>query len=92
MDYDRLALMLLVRGSSRGLRKALKQSPAGALGKAGFSPPEVTQLVTALNKIKTTKPLAWHVAFEQEVAFVFQKIDVENVAGSSSATDDWDTC
>ena len=93
MDYDRLALLLLVHGSSRGFRKALKQSPTAALGKAGFNPGEVAQLVAALNKIKATKRLAWNDAFEQEeVKFTFQKIAVANVSGGTSATDDWDTC
>jgi hypothetical protein len=72
MDYDRLALLLLVRGSSRGFRKALKQSPAATLNKAGFNPGETAQLIATLNKIKATQPLTWKSVLEQqEVAFTF---------------------
>ena len=92
MDYDRIALMLLVRGSSRGFRKALKQSTSATLNKAGFNPGEVTQLAAALNKIKMTQPNLWNFAIEQEVVFSFRTIAVGNVAGSTSAADDWEGC
>jgi hypothetical protein len=93
MNYDRLALSLLVRGSSRGFRKALKQSPGGALAKAGFDPCEIAQILAVLNKIKATQPLSWHNAFERaEVGFAFQNIAVENAAQNTTASDDWSTC
>jgi hypothetical protein len=92
MDYDRLALLLLVRGSNRGFRKALKESPTAALSKASFSPGEVAQLLAALNKIKATRPLVWKSAFERlEASYVYQKI-VVGTPGQSASTDDWDTC
>ena len=81
MEYKTTAVFLS-RCTSRGFRRSLQINPYPTLIKCGFDSGEAAQLVAALSM---------SVFEQQRIAFTFQKIAYSNIAGNTSAQDDWDT-
>ena len=88
MNSDRLARFLLTR-TVPGFRWGLRSNPYLVLRKAGFHAGEVAQLVASIEKFKRGRPKSWNVHELEQFALTFNFVAVENVAGSTSASDDW---
>lgn len=81
MDYDCVAVFLS-RCTSRGFRRSLQINPHPTLIKCGFNPAEAARLVASLSRSTFEK---------DKIAITFEKIAYSNVAGNTSAQDDWDS-
>jgi hypothetical protein len=79
MNYGLLAAFLTTY-TTPGFKRSLRFSPYATLIRCGFGPSEATQLALLVNR---------GIFEPQRFSFAFQSISVENVIGSTSATDDW---